>query len=265
MFLDGDFFEGLCNKKYPCDVNIINDGDIVYCATHNIINFFDEISKTDKKIKLLTHNSDTTIFKNGEDINIKIGLTFNNKSIKINIPNNIKKWYGQNMNIKNDNFFVSLPIGLERKRWSNGSKHDIIFNMADNKLNKDYLLYSNFTMKNNSGRRILHKFKNIDWCLYRENKVNFNVYCNEIKKSNFILSPIGNGLDCHRTWESIYLGSIPIVEKNHCMESFKDLPILIVNSFNDINKEMLIDYLSDIKNKNFDMSKLKKEYYYNII
>lgn len=32
-----------------------------------------------------------------------------------------------------------------------------------------------------------------------------------VATSRFVISPPGNGRDCHRTWESIYLGSVPVV------------------------------------------------------
>ena len=38
-------------------------------------------------------------------------------------------------------------------------------------------------------------------------------------KYTFILSPAGIGLDCHRTWEALCLGCIPIV----CIPEFKNL------------------------------------------
>jgi hypothetical protein len=38
-------------------------------------------------------------------------------------------------------------------------------------------------------------------------------YLKLVSQSKFVLSPPGNGPDCHRTWESIYLGAVPIVLK----------------------------------------------------
>ena len=34
----------------------------------------------------------------------------------------------------------------------------------------------------------------------------------QYRKYRFGVSPRGNGLDCHRTWEMLYFGMIPIVE-----------------------------------------------------
>jgi hypothetical protein len=52
--------------------------------------------------------------------------------------------------------------------------------------------------------------------------------------AQFTLSPPGNGLDCHRTWESIYRGSVPIVLKAAWPFGDFDLPVLVVDSWDEI-------------------------------
>ena len=73
-------------------------------------------------------------------------------------------------------------------------------------------------------------------------------YLRLVSQSKFVLSPPGNGPDCHRTWESIYLGAIPIV-----LESawpFKDfnLPVAQVSNWNEIldvvNAGQVFDFLT---------------------
>ena len=51
----------------------------------------------------------------------------------------------------------------------------------------------------------------------------------------FIASPEGNGIDCHRTWEAIYLGLIPIVNDNYLNRFFASLglPIICTNDWNE--------------------------------
>ena len=50
------------------------------------------------------------------------------------------------------------------------------------------------------------------------------------KNYAFELSPSGNGLDCHRTYEAIILNTIPIVRSNTLDPIYKehDLPVVIV-------------------------------------
>ena len=55
----------------------------------------------------------------------------------------------------------------------------------------------------------------------------------------FCLSPHGNGLDCHRTWEAIALGCIPVVKTSPLDRLFSGLPVLIVNSWSDLNESLL--------------------------
>ena len=39
------------------------------------------------------------------------------------------------------------------------------------------------------------------------------LYWRELSSSKFCISPPGNGIDCHRIWECIYLNTIPICIK----------------------------------------------------
>lgn len=55
----------------------------------------------------------------------------------------------------------------------------------------------------------------------------------------FVASPAGGGLDCHRTWEALALGCIPIIKSSQIDELFEGLPVLIVKSWTEINIELL--------------------------
>ncbi len=69
-------------------------------------------------------------------------------------------------------------------------------------------------------------------------------YWEWISTHKFILSPHGNGLDCHRTYESLLLGVIPIVRKSSLSdcELYDGLPILVVDNWADINEQMLNEF-----------------------
>ena len=84
---------------------------------------------------------------------------------------------------------------------------------------------------------------------------------NNIKKFAFVLSPFGNGMDCHRTWETLCLGSIPIIRAHRFKELFKDLPVLIVNEWHEINEALLINTINVFKNTIFNYKKLDLKYW----
>jgi len=50
----------------------------------------------------------------------------------------------------------------------------------------------------------------------------------------FVVSPHGNGLDCHRTWESLVLGNIVIVKRSPLDPLYQDLPVAIVDRWEEI-------------------------------
>ena len=55
----------------------------------------------------------------------------------------------------------------------------------------------------------------------------------------FALSPPGNGMDCHRTWEAVYLGIVPVVKSGPLDALFADLPVLVVKQWEELSADML--------------------------
>jgi hypothetical protein len=84
-------------------------------------------------------------------------------------------------------------------------------------------------------------------------------------KYAYVISPFGHGLDCHRTWEALILGCIVIVKTSPLDCLYKDLPVLIVNEWYDINEELLKKTIVEFKETKFDYNKLTLEYYINEI
>lgn len=81
----------------------------------------------------------------------------------------------------------------------------------------------------------------------------------------FVLSPHGNGLDCYRTWESLMLGCIPIVKKSKIDVLYTNLPVLIVERWQDITNELLIQTIHQFQHQTFQYEKLSLEYWKQII
>jgi hypothetical protein len=55
-----------------------------------------------------------------------------------------------------------------------------------------------------------------------------------LRQSQFVLSPPGNGADCHRTWEALYMGAVPIVLKKFWPFQEINLPVLVVEDWEDV-------------------------------
>jgi len=59
----------------------------------------------------------------------------------------------------------------------------------------------------------------------------------------FSISPHGNGLDCHRTWEDMVLGCIVIVKTSPLDPMYQGLPIVIVKDWSEITIKNLDKWL----------------------
>ena len=132
-----------------------------------------------------------------------------------------------------------LPIGLENRHHKrNGIGRELFLdrenvfrvNSKENKMNR---VFSSFSISTNFEER--SKLQR----LLREYGFEFvnpnlkpSSYRREVLKSQFVLSPPGNGIDCHRTWEAMYLGAIPVVLEKHLHKNLIDrFPIHAIDSW----------------------------------
>ena len=60
----------------------------------------------------------------------------------------------------------------------------------------------------------------------------------------FVLSPHGNGLDCHRTWEALALGHIVLVPSSSLDELYADLPVVALKSWDEITLDNLAEWMT---------------------
>jgi hypothetical protein len=77
----------------------------------------------------------------------------------------------------------------------------------------------------------------------------------------FVVSPPGEGLDCHRTWEALCLGCIPIMISTPLDGLFEGLPVLIVKKWSDVNQELLDKTVVEYGAKEWCLDKLQLKYW----
>ena len=95
----------------------------------------------------------------------------------------------------------------------------------------------------------------------RRNGFDFQNYVYNTVNHDFILCPDGKGPDTCRLWETLYLGSIPVVKRGTNVEFYKELPILIID-----NWASALDVISstdpiEFKSRNWNMQMLDFEYW----
>jgi hypothetical protein len=131
-----------------------------------------------------------------------------------------------------------LPIGLENRNLRrNGVPRDFE-NLRKKFRNSDqlYMVLASFKESNNLRERgkLLEKISFSPNVHILRKFVPPYEYKKLLTRSKFVISPPGNGADCHRTWEAIYLGTIPIVLRKAWPFTNLDLPVLVIDAWEDL-------------------------------
>jgi hypothetical protein len=105
------------------------------------------------------------------------------------------------------------------------------------------------------------RLKHISKCFYRSNPVDLWKYYMYVGRSKFVFSPPGVGLDCYRTWEALYLGAIPIVINSSMNSIYQNLPVLIVNNYEEITLKLLKNVYNKMIKQTYDYRRLYKGYW----
>ena len=79
-----------------------------------------------------------------------------------------------------------------------------------------------------------------------ENRVDVNTLWDILSDGIFVISPPGNGYDCHRTYENLALGNVPILLKNKdiCDNGFFErIGCIVIDDYSQITPEFLDSYI----------------------
>ena len=201
-FLSGDTFADnvdvqvyppIFRKKNPSKKTVAS-AEIIFCPSQKVNEFF-----SDHRGFI---NAKILIFGNGDE---------EFKSFDFKIPKSVKRIYAQNL-MFTDELFRLLPIGIENIRLI---RNGFPKNFANLNVEKKHRIlvgpYSNT-------HQVRSQINALTFSDDRVEKQTFFLephdYAIKSLKFKFIAAPRGNGVDTHRFWEALYLGSIPIVEKS---------------------------------------------------
>jgi hypothetical protein len=82
-------------------------------------------------------------------------------------------------------------------------------------------------------------------------------YYTSLPSYKFVVSPEGNGIDCHRHYEALLAGCIPIVEYHPgIVEKYGNCPILYTQDYSEITPEYLEATYRAMLDQPFDFSRL---------
>lgn len=241
---------------------------IVYCHTHDFRYIVDIIAKIHSRVILVTHNSD------GGVKDSKIGQVIGENDADASLlPANVVKWYAQNVELGPEYYdkIVPIPIGLENSYCFPYDKARMLFNKNTDErepLPGGRFIYFNCNLRTNYAERseaLKHASGN-GYVTVQEgmNGHNYDGFLDDILAHKAVISPRGNGLDCHRTWETLYLRRVPIMKYTPSLYNMR-LPILWLQSWDQLkNTQAIIDAVDMFKYDiaaNIGMGKLSMKYW----
>lgn len=152
---------------------------------------------------------------------------------------------------------VPIPVGLENlTRRKNGVLDDYLLSydrmreFPPSLPEKTNMLFASFKIGTNSdAREPLARALEASRFGFSPTRLKMSDNRRRVISSYFVLSPPGNGPDCYRTWESIYLGAVPIILRGSLAHSIYDgLPIWVVEDWDEAisasDSELLLVYHS---------------------
>jgi hypothetical protein len=82
-------------------------------------------------------------------------------------------------------------------------------------------------------------------------------YFGMLSQYKFVISPEGNGIDCHRHYEALMAGCIPVIEDHPGIrEKYAGCPVLYTNDYSEITPAYLEEKWAEMLDKEWDFSKL---------
>lgn len=242
-------------KYYSFNPNSVKDKDIIFVETSGLDIFFERFYPHIKnKFIIISSNDDFPV---------------DGKYEKYLNENKIIIWFGQNINLQHKKL-IPIPIGITNGHWHHARYNAInishIKKQIINYNKKQYLLYVNFETGTAPQHRepALQIAKTFNFATLAKRKP-YSLYLSDIAKSKFVMSPHGNGLDCHRTWEALYLNSYPIVLSSSLDPLYKNLPVLILDNWLEITEKLLEEKYIEFSKMKWDKNKIMFEYWKNLI
>lgn len=275
------------------DIDKMFDGCIIYLHLNYLVEFIENIlPKINNKFKLISGFSDYLVpYLFEPDRELRSDILLNSEKLIM--------WYGLNVTVSHPKITI-IPIGIPRSMpfiinaeddisfmaWTSDNiyyneeikntinhimKDKNIINVMKQKKESNNLLYINYTTINScepSFRDNKNFRQKLDEYLKTTNfKKETSLYpwvqnINNTHNYKYVIEPFGRCFDGYRLWESLCVGTVPIVFSSPINSLYEDLPILVIDSFDKINEEYLNkEYEKIINRTDYKFEKLYIDYW----
>jgi hypothetical protein len=214
-FITGNGFASQCSlilNYGPTRFNPAGRDGWWFCKRDRVDELFAE-HPPDSEIVLITHNSDYSVDRD-------IGRYLDSYPIRVVFSTNLEL---------DDGRLRAIPVGIANPHWRHGDSKTLLKVQASQPP-KARLFDVSFSVETNAGERA--------YCIEQtglrpDHSRPFAVYLRHLANAYFCISPRGNGIDCHRTWEALYLRTIPVVTRSLLTDQHPDLPIVVLDDWSE--------------------------------
>jgi hypothetical protein len=180
-----------------------------FCKT-NYVDWFFEHDAPRGSFTLITHNSDWPVGSSHRRQLRRRGL----------------RWFASNVDLVHPRLHP-LPLGIANPHWPHGDTA-AFRRVLERKPAKSRLFDVSFSLDTNAAER--------QRCLDLTGlelmpPLPFAAYLERLSSSLFCVSPAGHGVDCHRTWEALYAGTVPVVLRSPLTDANPDLPMVVLDDW----------------------------------
>jgi hypothetical protein len=212
-FITGNGFAARCGWVLNYGNSEHNDAgrpDWCFCKTDRLRELFSRLPLQHEFV-LVTHNS---------DLPVDAGL-----ARYLDHPK-LRAWFATNVAVDHPKL-RPIPVGIANARWAHGDGGALRRAQVSSPP-KTLHFDASYALHTNPAER--------GYCLAQTNielspARPFDAYLAQLASAYFCLSPSGNGIDCHRTWEALYLRTVPVVTRSALTEHHRDLPLVVLDDW----------------------------------
>ena len=256
-FLSGDTFRAMCKHHVDeaakkIDTSRIEYGDPIFVRYAYLTYFLKKVRPHIKKPYVLVVHNDIQM------ISTEHKALLDDKKLL--------KCFGKNANKAAHPKLEPIPLGLANRCWKHGNIEILVRKIKEHKSsNHPELVYLNLNTGTHKTRPSIYKYFGTFQNLRKGYREKFASYLTSLAECKFTPSPRGTSEDCHRTWEALYMGTVPIVKSSFLDPLFDQLPVLIVEDFSVVTEEFLQEKWVEMKNETYNMERLYAPYWEKLI
>lgn len=254
-YITGDGIRNNANHIYDnlktFDPKDVKDNDVIFVGDSSINQFLADLHpKIIVPYILVTHNGDAVV----------------NDEMVARAGNKVLKWYGINV-VTSSPKVIPLPLGIENKHYYVLGIPSIFDAVIKNPPTKKNRIFYGFTVSTNKEERApaLAALMKHPLAETITRWLNFKQYLPLLATYKFVASPPGSCVEGHRTWDALYIGSVPIVKSSITTEYFKKIgaPIHVVKNWEELDAldEVKLEELFTSIKANGDRSVLYIDYW----